>query len=68
MFVAVVGAIVVVVVLLLLIVAELLVEAIGAAVKFVSLDTLASIIVKLLGPAPIVKREPAKRKRNSSYI
>lgn len=59
-----VGATVVVVVLLLRVVAELLVEAFGAAAEFVSMEILASIIVELLGPAPNVKREPAGRKIN----
>lgn len=54
----VVVAIVVAVLLLLLAAAELLVEVFGAAVEFVSIEILASIIVEWLCPAPNVKREP----------
>ena len=56
----VVVAMAVVVVLVLLVVVELLVEVFGAEVEFVSMEMLASMIVELLGPAPIVKREPAE--------
>lgn len=52
------GATVVVVALLLPVVAELL--AFVAPVEFVSMETPASIIVELLGPAPNVKRVPAE--------
>lgn len=58
-------AILVVAVLLLLpVAAELLVEEFGAAVAFVSMEMLASIIAEWLWPAPKVKREPAQRRRN----
>lgn len=60
------GAIVVVGALLLLVVAELLVF--GAPVEFVSMETLASIIGELLGPALNVKRVPAAWETNSCYI
>lgn len=50
------------------VVAELLVEVLGAAVEFVSIEILASIIVELLGPAPNVKKEPAERKITICYV
>lgn len=49
---------VVVLLLLLLGAAELLVEVFGAALEFVSMDTLASVTVGLLGSATNAKREP----------
>lgn len=61
-----VGATVVVVALLLPVVAELL--AFVAPVEFVSMETPASIIVELLGPAPNVKRVPLMRKIVSQKI
>ena len=45
-----------------LVVPELLLDVFGAAMEFVSIEMLASIIAELLGPAPNVKREPAKVK------
>ena len=50
------------------VVAELLVEVFRAAVEFVSIEMLASIIVELLGPAPNVKKEPAERKITICYV
>lgn len=63
----VVFAIVVAVLLLLPVAAELLVEEFGAAVEFVSMEMLASIIVEWLCPAPKVKREPTKRKNKIDF-
>lgn len=57
-------AIVVPLLLLLPLAAELLLEVFGAAVEFVSMEMLASIIAEWLCPAPNVKREPAERKIN----
>lgn len=42
----------------------LLVEALGAAVEFVSMEIRASMTVELLGPAPNIKREPGRSKTN----
>lgn len=42
---------------LLLVTAELLVEVLGAVVEFVSMEMVASMIVKLLCPSPNEKRE-----------
>lgn len=43
-----------------LVVKELLLDASGAEVAIVSMDTFASITADLLGPAPKVKKEPAQ--------
>lgn len=50
------------VVVVVLLVAELCVDVFVAAVEFVSMEMLASIIVELLSSAPNVKREAAKKK------
>lgn len=60
MIVVVVAVVVVVVPL----VAERLVEEFGAAVEFVLMEMLSSVIVELLSSAPNVKREAIKMKIN----
>lgn len=66
--VEVVVAIIVVELFLLLVAAELLVEVLGAAVAFVSMEMLASMIVELLCPSPNEKRESADKKTRFEII